>query len=230
MLPIWPSIRMWVDPCEVVGGNLAFIPQLYDRWERSMLLESLPSGGVFVDVGSNIGAYALWAASCVGQKGRVLALEADPDNFVILEENVALNQQQGVVFCRWVGVADERQTLRLYKNQSGNRGAHSFMGTGEGYVEVQCETLANLVLAAGLDRVDIMKLDIEGFEEKVLSRYFLDVPEQSLLRPRYLLVEIDGGPVTDAAARQALKDLICRNGYEMLVDKSNSLFRKRLSD
>lgn len=226
VLPVWPPIRMRLDPCEVVGGNLAFIPQLYDRWERKVLRKHLPLGGVFVDVGSNIGAYAFWAATCVGPNGKILALEADPENYALLQENVALNEFDNVIMSRLGGVADKPETLRFYKNTCGNRGGHSFIGSGDGYVEIQCETLATIINASSLNGIDVMKLDIEGFEERVLRQYFSDIPELSPLRPKYLLVEINGGPIQDGGARQRLKELICQNGYELLVDKGNSWFRK----
>lgn len=217
---------MEVDPCEVVGGNLAFIPQLYDRWERSLVQKLLPPNGTFVDVGSNIGAYALWAASCLDKAGRVIALEADPDNYALLMRNVKINGQQGLVTCVLGGIADEDQVLRFYKNTNGNRGGHSFVGTGDQFIEVKCRPLLDVLQANKVVQVDFMKLDIEGFEEKVLSRFFESTVKSSPLRPTYLLVEIQGGPVADPAAQARIKKMICGHGYELTVDKDNSFFKK----
>lgn len=226
VLPIWNGISMEVDPCEVVGGNLAFIPQLYDRWERALVRDLLPGNGVFVDVGSNIGAYALWAASGLDRTGRVLALEADPDNYALLTKNIAINSLQGVVTCILGGVADENQTLRFYKNTKGNRGGHSFVGTGDQFIEIQCRPLLEILETNHVTQVDFMKLDIEGFEEKVLSKFFDDTAKNSPLRPTYLLVEIQGGPVLDVGVQARIKKMICDHGYVLMVDKSNSFFKK----
>lgn len=226
VLPIWNGIYMEVDPCEVVGGNLAFIPQLYDRWERALVRDLLPSNGVFVDVGSNIGAYALWAASCLNKSGKVLALEADPDNYLLLTKNIEINNQQGVVTCMLGGVADGNHTLRFYKNTKGNRGGHSFVGTGDQFIEIPCRPLLDILKTCHVAQVDFMKLDIEGFEEKVLSKFFDDTAKTSPLRPTYLLVEIKGGPVMDVGSQERIKVMICNQGYELLVDKSNSFFKK----
>lgn len=226
VLTIWRGISMEVDPCEVVGGNLAFIPQLYDRWERALVTDLLPRNGTFVDVGSNIGAYALWAASCLDKPGRVLALEADPDNYALLAKNVEINNQRNVVTCILGGVADTNSTLRFYKNTKGNRGGHSFVGSGDGFVEIQCRPLLEILEANRVVQVDFMKLDIEGFEERVLSKFFEDTPVGSPLRPTYLLVEIQGGPVVDLGAQLRIKRMICDSGYSLVVDKSNSFFKK----
>src|SRR5580704_12313131 len=42
---VWEGVDMIVDPAEGIGGNLAFIPQLYDVWEREALRTRLPEGG-----------------------------------------------------------------------------------------------------------------------------------------------------------------------------------------
>ncbi len=217
---------MEVDPCEVVGGNLAFIPQLYDRWERALVRDLLPSNGVFVDVGSNIGAYALWAAASLGKGGRVLALEADPDNYALLTKNIEINRQQAVVTCILGGVADANHTLRFYKNTKGNRGGHSFVGSGDQFLDIQCRPLLEILETHQVAQVDFMKLDIEGFEERVLSRFFEDTAQSSPLRPTYLLVEIQGGPVVGVGVQARIKKMICDHGYALVVDKSNSFFKK----
>jgi FkbM family methyltransferase len=217
---------MVVDPCEVVGGNLAFIPQLYDRWERALVRDLLQNNGVFVDVGSNIGAYALWAASCLDRSGMVLAIEADPDNYSLLTQNIEINNQQDVVTCVLGGVSDENHRLRFYRNTKGNRGGHSFVGTGDQFVEIECRPLLEILETNHVLQVNFMKLDIEGFEEKVLSKFFESTAKNSPLRPTYLLVEIQGGPVVEVAAQDRIKMMICDHGYELLIDKSNTFFRK----
>lgn len=225
-LPIWESILMNVDPCEVVGGNLAFIPQLYDRWERKAIRKHLPGDGVFVDVGSNIGAYSLWAAFLLNNAGRVLAIEADQNNFDLLSENVKLNQKESVITCYLGGVADKTQSLRFYKNESGNSGGNSFLGNSQNFIEVQCRPLIDILKQNNIAKIDFMKLDIEGFEEKVLLAFFEETSISSALRPAYLLVEIKGGPISNPIDQERIKNMICSNGYELIVDKSNSLFKR----
>ena len=128
---VWSGIRMRVDPTECIGGNLFFSPQLYDREEREWITARLPEDGVFLDVGANIGAYTLWAGSRLGPMGRLLAIEADPDNFRILQANIAANSLQCSVVLENVGVSDAVQTLTFYRNNRGNRGANSFYPTAE---------------------------------------------------------------------------------------------------
>jgi FkbM family methyltransferase len=219
---------MIVDPAEGIGGNLAFIPQLYDVWEREALRTRLPEGGTFVDVGANMGAYSLWAARIVGPRGRVLAYEAAPANYERLVENIALNRFSQV-HAFHVGVSDKTETLKLHINPIGNSGGHSFVPgfCPEGSaaeIDVQCEPLAELLARNGLTTVDFMKLDIEGFERRVLSRFFQDVPSGSALRPRHMLAELAR---VDARGPGSLWETIVSAGYRPVRQgKANALFER----
>ncbi len=218
---VWGDIEMIVDPADTVGGNLAFIPQLFDVWERNAIQEHLPRGGVFVDVGANIGSYTLWAARQAGPHGRVLAYEAEQNNFAALVENIALNGFRQIDAFQ-VGVSGKRETLRL-RMSAGNSGGHSFAlgiaGPSSVEVEVKCEPLADLVAHAG--RINFMKLDIEGFEQRVLSQFFDDVPADSPLRPRFILTEMLHWSVMD------LSDTIRRAGYRLIKHSGyNALFAR----
>jgi hypothetical protein len=129
-----------------------------------------------------------------------------------------------------VGVSDKKETLHLRLNPVGNSGGHSFLaevhaGQSPEEVEVECRPLAALLEEAVHARVDFMKLDIEGFEPRVLTRFFADVPASSVLRPQYILTELfDGG----ARGPGTLWDIIVSAGYEFSKRKDyNALFVRR---
>jgi len=198
---VWKGIEMILDPADSVAGNLAFVPQLYDRWERAAVDKFLPPGGIFVDAGANVGAYSLWAAKRVGRGGRVLAYEAEPSNFSTLAENTRINGFEDIITARHVGIADVAGMLALQLNDGGNSGGHSFLGgvqrVDDGSIRVACEPLSTLLDQSGVDRVDFMKLDIEGFEQRVLARFFAEVPAGSSIRPRVILTEMYFGDERD---------------------------------
>jgi FkbM family methyltransferase len=223
VLPIWPGVRMAVDPFDSIGGLLAFVPHLYDRSERKAMQDILRPGDIFVDVGSNIGTYALWAARLVGPAGRVVAIEADPANYRLLSGNILRNGFGDRVRALHCGISDRREALRLYRNVTGNCGGHNFSGTGEEGPTVTCLPLDEALREQALPVIRMMKLDIEGFEPRVLQRYFASTSSSS--RPAYLLVEIDGGPL-GRDPKQSLRSLILSNGYSMVIDGANSLFRR----
>ena len=64
---------------------------IWEPFETTLVMASLAPGSVFVDVGANIGYFSVVAADIVGEDGQVLAFEPDPDNFALLQANLALN-------------------------------------------------------------------------------------------------------------------------------------------
>jgi FkbM family methyltransferase len=214
---------MLVDPHECLGSLLTFLPQLYDRWERDALANILRLGDVFVDIGSNIGAYSLWAARHVGASGRVIAVEPDEFNYRALCANIALNDAAGVIHPVRCGVSDARETLALYQNSRGNNGGHNFMGMGRRGPGIECIPLDEVLRDAAATQVRLLKIDIEGFESRVLCEYFRRTPEER--RPAFLLVEIEGGPAPLQTKRE-LRALVLNNGYEVIREAENTLFKR----
>ncbi len=223
VLPIWPGVSMRIDPHDYLGGYLAFLPHVYDRWERIAIASILRPGDAFVDVGSNLGAYTLWAARCVGSTGRVLAIEPDTHNHELLHENVRLNGYEGRVTVLHCGVAGRRQAMHLHRNVTGNCGGHNFRGAGAEGPVVECIPLDEAVQQFGAWPIRMMKLDIEGLEGEVIERYFGAVDPAAW--PEYLLVEIEAGPASPGE-KDLLRRQIRSRGYFPLRESGNTLYRR----
>jgi FkbM family methyltransferase len=225
---IWEGVRMQVNPCECIGGNLFFCPQLYDRDERDWIAENLDPNGIFIDVGANIGAYTLWAAKKLSNVGRIIAIEADPDTFKVLQENLLLNSLKCTVQFENVGVSDIAESITFYRNTRGNTGANSFLQTGDGVPTfvLRAEPLYEVIKRNDLTHIDFMKIDIEGFELKVLTRFFSDCSNyDDLLLPRFVLIELDEGPRRDDVEyRNNILQLFAKTGYEVRQNGKNTLF------
>jgi FkbM family methyltransferase len=126
-------------------------------------------GDVVFDVGTNIGDVCMHAAAQVGPQGRVFAFEPDPVSFRKLTDNLSLNRFSNV-FAANLGLGDAAATLTMRvncpTNRGGNRIAH---GTPVGeHFSVVVETLDRFVAQRDLGRVDVVKIDVEGFELAVL--------------------------------------------------------------
>jgi len=202
--------RMLLSPAECVDGGLLFYPHLYDRQEIAFLRRTLRRGDVFLDIGSNIGFYALVASRLVGPAGRVVAIEADPVNFQRLAINLELNAAENVVGLNY-GVSDRAESLSLGLNTTGNRGGNSFLREGDHSITVNCLPLADLVRDAGVERIRGAKLDIEGFEFRVLRQFFQDV--ETCLYPEFLIVERNETMIADAGGDVA--KLLSEHGYRV---------------
>jgi FkbM family methyltransferase len=220
---------MEVDVGDSLGGMLAYIPQLYDRWERECVLSRLHEGATFVDVGSNIGVYSLWAAKGVGERGRVIAIEAEPRNYRRLVTNIALNGMTKRIKAFNAGVSDKDETLTLYLSGNDNSGGHTFSESVHtknmpDTISVSCRPLMSLLEEAKVTRVDLMKLDIEGFEQRVLSQFFRDAAANSSLRPRFILCEFYWGRSSEPGS---LDHVLLQNGYVLLEEQgTNALYEQ----
>jgi FkbM family methyltransferase len=196
---IWPSlkgpldvttwgIRMRLDPRRnITEKRLLLSPSRFELEERLILQDRLKAGDCFVDVGANVGAYSLWVAQLIGPAGKGVAVEPQPTVLARLRANVALNPDFNIMIFP-CGAGPEEATLRLSIGSSNEGGASlaTSEGGGEG-VEVRVRPLLDIVTEAGLDRIDALKIDIEGFEDQALMPFFAAAPQS--LWPKLLILE-----------------------------------------
>jgi len=201
----------------VSARALLLRPNTYDRREFRFMRQQLAKGDVFVDVGAHIGIYALVAARAVGAEGRVLAIEADPDLCRRMAFNIRENALANIRTLN-LGVSDKPERLRLGLGR--NRGSSSFLAESDSYLEVECQDLATILRDQGVDRVKMMKIDVEGFEERVLGAFFLQAEEK--LFPEYLIVEDH-----PQKSSPALRALLERAGYTTIFPAHQNLVMRR---
>ncbi len=178
--------QMRLDPCEFVDRALLFYPQFWDPAEMQFLRARLRPGDVFFDIGAHLGFYSLAASRLVGPTGRVVAIEADPRTFAELSFNVGLNNAANVQVVN-AGVADAERHMRL-GSPRGNRAGNSFFLDEVDGVDVLCRPLADIVRETGVGRITGAKLDIEGFEFRVLQAYLAAISDSALM-PGFLILE-----------------------------------------
>lgn len=151
-----------------------FITGYYEPNELCFLKKVLRPGMVFIDVGANMGLYSLFASKLVGAKGTVLAVEPSGREFQRLKANIELNQGANIRAIQ-VGISNdcsERELLIGEEEHSGHNtlGAFAYAGVRAiGRQRVRTERLDELVKREGLSRVDVVKIDVEGHELRVLE-------------------------------------------------------------
>jgi FkbM family methyltransferase len=128
----------------------------------------LPTGGVAIDAGANVGWHAMLMAQLAGPQGRVLAIEANPSIREKLLHNIAINRftQVQVIPC---AAADAEKTVIFHgptaddpTSASGHVIPEASIG-GE-TLRVEARTIHAIAEERGLERLDLIKLDVEGFE------------------------------------------------------------------
>lgn len=200
--------KMLLDPADNIEHQLLFCPHLFDRKEISYLRKLLKPGDTFLDAGANAGFYSLVASGLVGDSGTVISVEAAPYTASRFANNIRLNNANNIRLVN-VGLSDRAETLKLGLNTCGNRGGNSFLYDAPETISVECKTLTDVLLSQGVKKVHGAKMDIEGFEFKVLQKFFAD--GRTDLWPGFLLIEINPFLKKTGDVQQ----LLMNNGYEL---------------
>lgn len=148
-----------------IGRSLEIYGEV-NELEIELLRMLCPAGGTILDIGANIGSHTVPLAQHVGPSGTVYAFEPQRVVFQLLCANVALNNLTNVD-CRWAAVAEEPGTVLIPDidyTREGNYGAIEITKFGVGRPVPQI-VLDDFI---SLGRVDLIKIDVEGMEERVL--------------------------------------------------------------
>jgi FkbM family methyltransferase len=131
-------------------------------------------GDIVIDVGAHIGLYTLIAAKKVGPSGKVIAIEPDPENFKILKKNILLNKLSNVETLE-CAVYSTKEKLKLFlpELEEGRTIFNTVMQdrarTSNNFLEVEANTLDNILESINITEVNWIKIDVEGAELEVLK-------------------------------------------------------------
>jgi len=179
------SFRFYHQASATERGAL-FNPD-YNLEDLDFLRTHTPEGGVFVDVGANVGTYAMVLARHVGDGGKVIAVEPHPVTHARLSFNRAAS---GFAQVRLVAAAAGPSDGELMIETDGdNLGAsHIVLGAASNKaIKVPSLRLQRILEDADVQRVDALKIDVEGFEDRVLIRFFSEAPPS--LWPKAVVIE-----------------------------------------
>lgn len=159
----------------------------YNIVELEFLRRHVCAGGTFVDLGANVGTYALALARDVGPDGTVIAIEPHPMTHARLKFNA---QTSGYAQVRLVAAAagptDGELTIETDGDNLGASHVVTGIPTGKAF-KVPSLRLQRILEEVGANRVDALKIDVEGFEDRVLTGFFRDAPES--LWPHAVVIE-----------------------------------------
>jgi len=191
----------------------------YDLGITSLLRRLLKPGMVYVDVGANVGVYAVLAAGCVGSTGSVVAIEANPRTALLLEDNLALNGFDARSRTLMVAASDRDGQMIMYEFAR-HAGSHTLVAAVADYgvekyaeavnqITVPARRLTELFAENNVHAADILKIDIEGFELQALrgAEDFLRMAKPTLI------VEWSPNMMTVASSQELYEMLSVGFGY-----------------
>jgi len=146
-------------------GRAIVATRNYEPHVRRFMMDSVKPGQVVIDVGANVGCLAFQAARLVGEWGRVIAVEPNPDNLQLLYAGILLNEWANVQVLPCA--AWNASGIMSLKGGASNTYLVLAAPLNEGRAYTQLVRLDEAL--ASLDRVDLVKMDIEGHEPRALQ-------------------------------------------------------------
>ena len=200
---LYDSIRLrWyraigMKSVTVLGNQIAVLPKdpgisrelalykVHEPLATRLLMQTLEPGMNVVDIGSNIGYYAMLEARMVGPAGRVIAIEPMPKNYEQLRRNVQDNGYWQIQTLQ-LAIGDRDGTAPLYLSGKSNHHSLHRNPSTRGALQVPVRSLDSLLDQYHLSSVDLVRMDLEGYEVIVIHGMLRTIEKYS---PR-LLVEL----------------------------------------
>lgn len=159
------GLKIKADLDEWIQQQIYFLGT-WDRRGLNFLRNYLKKDDVFIDVGANIGAYSLVASKIVGKGGRIHSFEPVTKVFERFGENIRLNNMTNIT-ANQKAVYNTSDIISIFVSSVENAGMSSVFhhDSESGIIEkVQAITIDDYVDKMNLQRVNMIKIDIEGAE------------------------------------------------------------------
>jgi FkbM family methyltransferase len=208
--------KMYVD-CNDVGlsGHL-LIDGYWEMWVTETLARLVKPGMVVADIGANLGYYTLMMGDLVGETGWVHAVEPNPPIAERLRHSVSVNPGYQRTTVHQLALSDHDGEAQLFVPASEPKNASLLADTSHGgAVSVPLRRLDSL---AGLERLDVIKIDVEGAEE-ALWRGMTGILDAN--RPLSIILEFAAERCVDPGA--FIDDMLARNFSISLIRDDGAL-------
>ena len=148
-----------------LDGMAQVLGEMYVFQDNFPLTELLSKGDVYLDLGANIGTTVMHAAEHVGVGGRVIAVE--PIVVDVLKRNLSDNGFDDVIVIEKCASSEEG-TIQMERSDFGIDSRMDGTPTAENAIEVPVTTIDAIVSEYKLEKLDLIKMDIEGAEESAI--------------------------------------------------------------
>lgn len=203
-----------------------FMPWRWDAIERQVMLRALPAEGVFIDIGANVGIYSAIAATRLNRLGCIVAIEPNPPVYQRLKFNLTATcegkKEKPRLEILQLGISDQAGEFELFLDAD-NLGASSLLGKDheQRSIQIPCSPLIEVIDGQKLSRVDVIKCDIEGAEDRALIPFLIDAPHHLL--PHCFIFENNQDQWQD----ELLETLLQRDYVQTHQTRLNYIFQLR---
>lgn len=216
----WPvrleanGLALFVSPDDLQLGTELLRNGAYESEEVALFERTLQPGMVVVDAGANVGVYAFVAARSVGPQGQVIAFEPDPESANLLALGVAANGFTNVTLVEraLAATSGEAELFRLPGHPGLTSLSRSNARGSAAHVTIARTTLDAELESRRLDRVDVVKLDVQGAELDTLRGARRTLARH---RPTLFLEYWPAGLLNYGSDPRELMELLLEHGYSL---------------
>ena len=144
---------------------------------KIILEKTLKKNMQVLDIGANIGYYVLIERNLIGEKGKIVAVEPVDENIELLKKNLQLNKEKSTIVIKGA-VSNNNSYNKFYTSEHFNLGTFHYEGSSEKLlnnkksIKVKTFKLIDICLKEGFP--DLIRMDVEGHETKILENLFLN--------------------------------------------------------
>lgn len=206
------GIRYSLDISQVVDHLLYFG---FDDNAYASVTTDIKNAAVIFDVGANIGTTTLFFAQ-KNPRATIYAFEPHPDTFIRLKENIALNDFSNTLLIN-EGLGEKMEYLNLYEVNSSNPGMNRIKRKDNDhdypFKTVYINTIDQFVKVNKIEKIDFIKIDVEGFELSVLKG-----AEETLKASKPIIfLELDDNNLQEnGATAKTLIEFLMAVGYQQI--------------
>ena len=162
------SFSLFISPNNGTVDEYIYLYGIYEPNILNIIGQYLKKGQIFIDIGANIGQHSMFAASIVGNYGKVYSFEPIPRIYNQILDSVRINKFDNIVkvYNLALGENNSVQTLSI---SSKNVGGSSLVGIRDGDEKIEVKIIKSNDVLLQLKKINLIKTDVEGYEYEALS-------------------------------------------------------------
>ena len=187
---IYNGLKIRLSPFgNTIESKILLSSKIREEIELNELRKAVRSKGVFIDIGANVGYYSLLAAK-FGAK-EIISFEPNPVLCERFKKNIELNKFEERINLYKCALGDKRGNKRLYLNKS-DIGSSSLLknNLSTNFISVKVFSLMEILETKNIKKIDALKIDVEGFEDKIMKPFFEKSNQK--LYPKIVIIEHSG--------------------------------------
>ena len=126
------------------------------------------AGDTIIDLGAHIGKYAIRSGKLVGKKGKVLAIEVEPNSYDLMCKNIKLNHFEDRIIPLNIAISNKNGKIPFFVSK-GRSNVSSMYTKWDKQIEVDAITIDELIRTEKLDKINWIQMDMEGAEYEAIE-------------------------------------------------------------